>query len=73
MTPKTLRDQILKLSPNQRLELVEVHPHAILRAGDFGRIGAAARDRGNDDRVAHATRCARDDDRVTDLEPRVGR
>ena len=56
----------------ERLEMVEVQPDAILAARDLGGVGAPLDDGGDDDRVARHSRLRRDDDAVTDAERGVG-
>jgi hypothetical protein len=56
----------------QRLEMVEMQPDAILAARDLGRVGATLDDGGDDGAVARHPRLGRDDDAVADAEPGVG-
>lgn len=46
--------------------------HAILAAGDFGRVGAPAHDGADHDGVAGRLGRGRDDDAVAELKPGVG-
>ena len=56
----------------ERLELVEMQPDAILSARDLGGVGTSLDDGGDDDRVARHPRLRRDDDAVADAECGVG-
>jgi hypothetical protein len=50
-----------------------MHPRAVLRPRDFGRIGAAVHYRANDDGVTQSPGRAGDNDTVADLETGVSR
>jgi len=55
----------------ERLQLIEVHAHPILTAGDLARIRTRTRDRTHTYGVAWRARLGRDHDDVADVKPRV--
>jgi hypothetical protein len=56
----------------QRLEVVEMQPDAILASRDLSRVSAALNDGGDDDGVAGEAGLGRDDDTIADAEAGVG-
>ena len=54
------------------MQLGQVQTHPIVAAGDLRRIGAAANDRFDDDRVAGRFRRSRNDDAIAQTQPGVG-
>ena len=56
---------------DQRLQMIEMHPHAVLGARDFGRIRAPAHEGGHSDRVTGSAWCRREDEQIAELDSPV--
>ena len=54
--------------PGERLQMIEMQPHAVLTACDFRRVCTATRDGGDDDRVAECTSCGGEQHAIADGE-----